>query len=140
MTGSPLLPEALIRQLDDRTHAARAEVDALTEAIADLTARLNDAQQLLTRLNLTRQTLTEIADHTPADPAASDLPTVYQDILAILAKAPDGLRTKDVCRAIGLPDEHKHLEGTRAKLKRLVGRGLLNEHTTGLFTPNSAKH
>jgi chromosome segregation ATPase len=135
MTGGPLLPEALGRQLDERTRTARAEVDRLEEAIADLTGRLHEARQLLTRLETTRQMLTELAEHTPPE-AAADLPAVYQQILTILARAPEGLRTKDICRALGLPDEPKHTEGTRAKLKRLVGRGLANQPKPGLFTPN----
>ncbi|MEO3784072.1 hypothetical protein ABGB12_12120 [Actinocorallia sp. B10E7] len=117
---SPLLPQALLRQLDERTRTARAEVDRLEEAIADLAGRLQEARQLLTRLEATRQTLTELDEQTPPE-AAADLPAVYQQIPAILAGTSEGLRTKDVCRALGLPDEPEHTEGTRAKLKRLVG-------------------
>ncbi|MGW0884719.1 transposase [Streptomyces sp. NPDC002671] len=48
----------------------------------------------------------------------------------------DGLRARDVCRALGLGTEPRHTEGMRAKLKCLVNRGILTEPEPepGLFT------
>jgi len=45
-----------------------------------------------------------------------------------------GLHAKDVCRAHGIGTEPRHTDSTRAKLKRLVGRGVLIEPEPGLFT------
>jgi hypothetical protein len=40
----------------------------------------------------------------------------------------------DVCHTLGLGTEPRHTEGIRAKLKRLVNRGILTEPEPGLFT------
>jgi hypothetical protein len=44
------------------------------------------------------------------------------------------LRAKDICRALGVGVTANHTESLRAKLKRLVTRGVLTENTPGLFT------
>ncbi|WP_251062432.1 MULTISPECIES: hypothetical protein [unclassified Streptomyces] len=46
----------------------------------------------------------------------------------------DGLRAKDICHTLGTRTEPRHTEGMRAKLKRLVSRGILTESEPGLFT------
>jgi hypothetical protein len=43
------------------------------------------------------------------------------------------LRARDLCLALDLPVLPKHVEGTRGKLKRLVGLGFLDESEPGLF-------
>ncbi|MCZ1012834.1 hypothetical protein [Streptomyces noursei] len=53
---------------------------------------------------------------------------------AAIEKAEEGLRAEDVCQALGLRTEPRHTESTRAKLKRLVNRGILTEPEPGLFT------
>jgi hypothetical protein len=45
-----------------------------------------------------------------------------------------GLRAKDICRALGTGTSANHTESLRAKLKRLVARGVLTEPESGLFT------
>lgn len=45
-----------------------------------------------------------------------------------------GLLAKDICRALGIGTAAKDIEGLRAKLKRLVARGVLTEPEPGLFT------
>jgi hypothetical protein len=47
----------------------------------------------------------------------------YQRILAALGDAGTARRARDLCRALDLGIEPKHIEGVRSKLKRLVGRG-----------------
>lgn len=48
--------------------------------------------------------------------------------------AGQALRAKDICRALGIGTTANHTESLRAKLKRLVTRGVLTENTPGLFT------
>ncbi|MGW7071863.1 hypothetical protein ACWGII_30625 [Streptomyces sp. NPDC054855] len=45
----------------------------------------------------------------------------------------DGLHPKDICLALDIGTEPRHVEGTRAKLKCLVNRGILTEPEPGLF-------
>lgn len=44
------------------------------------------------------------------------------------------LRARDLCLALDLPVLPKHVEGARAKLKRLVSLGFFDETDPGLFT------
>ena len=44
------------------------------------------------------------------------------------------LRAKDICRALGVGTTANHTESLRAKLKRLVARGVLTEAEPGPFT------
>jgi hypothetical protein len=130
MTGPPRppVPEPLLRHLAEHRDAARAQVDRLT-------AELADAQQLLTRLEVTHQTLLDLAGHNhPLRAAEPTLPPAYQDILGVLTDHPDGIRPKDIALALNLPTTGKNtIEGVRAKLKRLVGRNLATEPQPGLF-------
>jgi hypothetical protein len=52
------------------------------------------------------------------------------------------LRAKAICRALGIGTTANHTESLRAKLKRLVTRGVLTEDRPGLFTlaPTAAGH
>jgi hypothetical protein len=43
------------------------------------------------------------------------------------------LRARDLCSSLDLPLLPKHIEGIRAKLKRLVSLGFLDETEPGLF-------
>ncbi|MDI6106071.1 hypothetical protein QLQ12_46685, partial [Actinoplanes sp. NEAU-A12] len=53
---------------------------------------------------------------------------------AVLGTSTTGMRAKDVCLALDIEPLHKNVEGTRAKLKRLVNRNLVTESETGIFT------
>ncbi|MEU6757775.1 hypothetical protein [Streptomyces sp. NPDC046685] len=66
---------------------------------------------------------------------ADVLPSVYRDIVEVVADAPGPVRAKQIVPRIGLPAETGKIEGTRSKLKRLVERGWLDEDAPGLFTP-----
>nr|WSW48701.1 hypothetical protein OG296_36815 [Streptomyces sp. NBC_01001] len=63
------------------------------------------------------------------------LPSVYRDIVEVVADAPGPVRAKQIVPRIGLPAETGKIEGTRSKLKRLVERGWLDEDAPGMFTP-----
>lgn len=67
------------------------------------------------------------------------LPRVYQDILEVVGDAPGPVRAKQIVPRIGLAAETAKIEGTRAKLKRLVERGWLDETSPGLFTPSRTR-
>ncbi|MGW1675027.1 hypothetical protein [Streptomyces sp. NPDC002324] len=54
-------------------------------------------------------------------------------ILAAFNQATEPLRAKDVCEALGHELLPKNVEGTHAKLKRLVKLGILTEADTGNF-------
>jgi hypothetical protein len=125
---APELPEPLLWHLTVLHQAAQAEVDRLT-------TELDAAQQQLTRLEITRQTLLDLLPPAPPEPDRPRLPTAYQDLLAVLARHPDGLHAREACLALGLPHTHKNtVEGIRAKHKRLVSRDLATEPKPGLFT------
>ncbi|WP_445516673.1 hypothetical protein [Streptomyces sp. NEAU-174] len=57
----------------------------------------------------------------------------YPRILAVFNEATGRLRAKDVCEALDHELLPKNVEGTRAKLKRLVKLGVLAEVDTGSF-------
>ncbi|PJN32395.1 hypothetical protein CG747_42660 [Streptomyces sp. CB02959] len=61
------------------------------------------------------------------------LPPGSHEILAAFEKADGALRAKDVCQALDTGKEPRHVDGIRAKLKRLVSRGILTEPEPGLF-------
>ncbi|MEV6868698.1 hypothetical protein AB0M44_47970 [Streptosporangium subroseum] len=139
------MPDELLRHLDEREQDVHAEADRLRAEISELSARLEDIQQVLSRLRLTRQTLLEIAgqqdeQNEPGAAGASEpLPPAYQEILAVFTRTDGGLRAKDLCRALNVGDQPRHVEGMRAKLKRLVGRDILTEPEPGLFAMNMSK-
>ncbi|MET9734103.1 hypothetical protein ABZZ79_26675 [Streptomyces sp. NPDC006458] len=55
------------------------------------------------------------------------LPSAYRQILALFEDGEHGIRAQDFCEALGIGTEDRHVEGARAKLKRLVSRGILTE-------------
>jgi hypothetical protein len=57
----------------------------------------------------------------------------YQQILTAFADLGRPLRARDLCVALDLPILPKNTESIRAKLKRLVSRGILIETEPGLF-------
>ncbi|GGN93524.1 hypothetical protein GCM10010112_81850 [Actinoplanes lobatus] len=75
--------------------------------------------------------------HLAATDFTAGIPTIvssaYQQILAILGTATAGMRAKDVCLALDIEPLPKHVEGARAKVKRLVNRGIVTEKQPGIF-------
>ena len=51
----------------------------------------------------------------------------YQQILAVFTTTGNPLRAKNICHTLGTGTAAKNIEGLRAKLKRLVARGILTE-------------
>jgi len=123
----------LLDKIETRQRLVRETAERLREQIADLTGQLAAAEHTLERLETTRETVLELATEDGAPPP-EPLPPGYREILALFEQAGDGLRAKDVCHTLGPGTEPRHTEGMRAKLKRLVNRGILTEPEPGLFT------
>ncbi|MFC8567807.1 hypothetical protein ACFUIW_18810 [Streptomyces sp. NPDC057245] len=129
--------QPLLDALDLQEDAARALADDLRTQIDGLQARLREAETHLEHLAITRTTVTGLADRIPAGPP--DLPEHpdYPRILDAFHQTTGPLRAKGVCEALGRELLPKNVEGTRAKLKRLVKLGILTEAGTGDFTRKS---
>ncbi|MFH0246176.1 hypothetical protein ACGRHY_29170 [Streptomyces sp. HK10] len=123
----------LLDALDLQEDAARALADDLRGQIGELQGRLREAETHLEHLAITRKTVTGLADRLPAGPP--DLPEHpdYPRILAVFHEATGPLRARDVCEALDHELLPKNVEGTRAKLKRLVKLGILTEIDAGSF-------
>ncbi|MEV6153978.1 hypothetical protein AB0L53_26885 [Nonomuraea sp. NPDC052129] len=86
---------------------------------------------MLSRLRITRDTILEMTGDLPeSSPEATSLPPAYQQILAIVEQAPDGLRAKDICRMLNTGLEPKHTVNMRAK--QLLGHGRRRSVTSRL--------
>ncbi|WP_328971559.1 hypothetical protein OG590_07595 [Streptomyces goshikiensis] len=126
--------QSLLDALDIQENAARGLADGLHTRIGELQARLREAETHLEHLAITRKTITGLADRLPAGPP--DLPEHpdYPRILGVFNDATGPLRARDVCEALDHELLPKNIEGTRAKLKRLVKLDILTEVDTGSFT------
>lgn len=118
----------------DRETTARQHADQLREQITTLTGELARIDSELADLAITRTTLRTLAaaEFTADDPTIASGP--YQQILHVLGTAPTGMRAKGICLALGVEPLPKHVESTRAKLKRMVNRHVLTEDEPGVFT------
>ncbi|MER5688406.1 hypothetical protein [Streptomyces sp. NPDC002205] len=128
--------EPLLDALDLQEDAASALAENLRTQIDELQDRLREAETHLEHLAITRKTVTALADRLPTQTALPDLPEHpdYPRILAVFNEATSPLRARDVCQALDHELLLKNIEGTRAKLKRLVKLGILPEIETGNFT------
>jgi hypothetical protein len=127
--------QPLLEALDLQEDAARALTDDLRTQAEELQARLREAETHLQHLAITRKTVTALAGRIPTQVIAPDLPEHpdYPRILAVFNQATGPLRARDICEA---PDHQllpKNIEGTRAKLKRLVKLDILTEDDAGIF-------
>ncbi|MFF4648334.1 hypothetical protein [Streptomyces sp. NPDC001389] len=126
--------QPLLDALGIQEDAARALADDLRGQIAELDNRLREAETRLEHLVITRETVTSLADRLPAGPP--DLPEHpdYPRILSVFNNATGPLRARDICEALDHELLPKNIEGTRAKLKRLVKLDILTEADVGSFT------
>ncbi|WP_210590869.1 hypothetical protein [Streptomyces sp. GESEQ-35] len=125
--------QPLLDALDLQEDAARAQANDLRTQIGELQTRLREAESHLEYLAITRKTVTGLADRLPAVPPALPEHPDYPRILAVFNEATGPLRAKDICEALDHSLLPKNIEGTRAKLKRLVKLGILTEVDTGSF-------
>lgn len=127
--------EPLLDALGLQEDAARTLADDLRTQIDELHGRLREAETHLEHLAITRKTVTALADRIPAQADSPDLPE-HPDYprLAVFNEATGPLRARDVCEALDHELLPKNIEGTRAKLKRLIKLGILTEADVGSFT------
>jgi hypothetical protein len=125
--------ETILDLITEREAAAQHTSEQLRQQITALTeqAALIDAE--LADLATTRHTLRVLAttEFTADEPTV--ISSAYQQILAVLDAATTGMRAKDICLALDIEPLPKHVEGARAKLKRLVSRNILIETQPGIF-------
>jgi hypothetical protein len=133
--------EQVLELITARETVATAHADQLRVQIAALTEQLVAADAELADLATTRSTLLRLTGATDRGTAPTDATTdttvaspAYQQILAVFAATSNPLRAKDICVALGTGTAAKNTESLRAKLKRLVARGVLTEPDSGLFT------
>ncbi|MFF4258646.1 hypothetical protein ACFY1L_46440 [Streptomyces sp. NPDC001663] len=126
--------QPLLDALDLQQDAARALTDDLRAQIEDLQTRLREAGTHLEHLAITRKTVTGLAGRLPASPPELPEHPDYPRILVVFNEATGPLRARDVCAALDLEPLPKNIEGTRAKLKRLVKLDILTEVDVGSFT------
>lgn len=126
--------DTLLGLIDDRETTATTTAARLREQITLLTGELARIDRELADLATTRTMLRDLAttEFTTDDPTI--VSAAYQQILAVLGTATAGMRAKDICLALGIEPLPKHVEGVRAKLKRLVTRDLITEDQPGIFT------
>jgi hypothetical protein len=125
---------AILDLIAERETTTGQAADRLREQIAALTTELARLDSELTDLATTRTMVKTLAadQFTDEDPTIASAP--YQQILVVLAANPAGMRAKDICLAVGVDPAPKHVEGARARLKRMVSRKILTETEPGIFT------
>jgi hypothetical protein len=141
-------PAPILEAITAREATVGLAADQLREQISVLSQQLIGLESELADLATTRTTLQRLAGHPDnghpdngGQSADSRPPNpAYQQILAVLGTAEYPLRAKDICLALGMDTTANHTESLRAKLKRLVTRGVLTEDQPGLFalTPSPA--
>jgi hypothetical protein len=127
-------PAPILELITARETVAGLAADGLREQISVLSEQLSALDTELADLATTRSTLLRLGGH-PDDQPAETAPgnPSYQQILTVFTTGGHPLRAKDICGALGVGTTANHTESLRAKLKRLVTRGVLTEDRPGLF-------
>ncbi len=112
--------QPLLQALDIQEEATRAQADDLRTQIDNLQTRLREAETHHEHLAITRKTVTSLADRIPTSPPELPEHPDYARIFTVFNEATGPLRAKEICQALGHELLPKNIEGTRAKLKRLV--------------------
>jgi hypothetical protein len=135
--------EQVLDLITARANVATVQAEQLREQITTLTEQLATVDTELADLTTTRSTLLRLAGAADASPSPADTTVAspaYQQILAVFATTDhSGLRAKDICHALGIGTAAKDIEGLRAKLKRLVARGVLTETEPRPVHPRPAR-
>jgi hypothetical protein len=108
----------------------------LAEQVDELSARLRETQAEPEALATTAKTSRAMAADLDLDsPPAPVLPdgAAYQQIMSVFDHEQRPLRARDLCLTLDLSVIPKHVERTRAKLKRQVSLGFRHETEPGLF-------
>ena len=134
--------------LETREETVGALAGRLRGQIAGSSEELARAELELSRLQITRETVAEVlagdaaggvAPSASGSEGAAELSADDRKFISLFATSGAAMRCKEVCAALGLGTEARHLEGMRAKLKRLVGQGMLAESAPGLFKVDGRK-
>ncbi|WP_084959968.1 hypothetical protein [Thermoactinospora rubra] len=127
----------LLDRLDAREQALTCQITQTQAEIDTLTALVGELSEQVEHLRISRKTLLSLAEEDPAPaeppPVIPDHPA-YQQILTIFGEVGESLRARDLALAMDLPLTPNGIQNLRAKLKRLVSRGILIETEPGLFT------
>ncbi|MFJ4832119.1 hypothetical protein ACIP79_19790 [Streptomyces sp. NPDC088747] len=139
MSGGPQQTLGVLpARLEVRERQIAVEAEAAHEQIAQLTVLLDGLAQGAEHITITRKTLLELPDETPSAPATPTpaLPggPACQQIMAVSAETDAPLRARNVCEAMDLDLVPNDIDNVRIRLKRLAGRGILDETEPGLFS------
>ncbi|GAA1369956.1 hypothetical protein [Streptomyces beijiangensis] len=129
------MPRSTLERITDREQTVAAEAERTRTEMEQLVGRLSKLEGELVELAIARKVVLALdqgEDGNARNPNVPDNPA-YQHILAALGDAGTPWRVRDLCQALDLGIEPKHVEGMRFKLKRLVGHGLVTETEPGLF-------
>ena len=127
------MTHTVVQQLLDRIELRERQ---LAGQAGELAARLLDVEAEREALQVTAKTIRAMdADLDLERPPAPALPdgAAYQQVMSVFEHEQRPLRARDLCLTLDPPILPKHTEGTRAKLKRLVSLGFLEETEPGLL-------
>lgn len=137
---------SLLERLEERETAVRGRAEWLRAEIASLSAELAGAEETLSQLAITRETVLSLLagdDDRGVGVASSVAVTAADDavgvsaadrqVLDVFSAAGGPLRAGQVCRALQSGTEHRQVERMRHRLKRMVGQRVLAEPEPGMF-------
>lgn len=140
----------MLRLLDERETACRAEADRLQAEAERIGALLAGCRQELERLVTAREVVGELAVAYPAAiatvavvpvpvagaaAAGGDVEAFTKQVLAVLAERGRPARCREVVAALGEdPSVARHVERVRHRLKKLCAAGQVAQITPGMFT------
>lgn len=136
---------SVLDRLEEREAQARVLVGRLREEAERVAGALAAADESLSRLVITRETVVEVLDSDETRASGAGLGAggrgvgrdvaLYERITQVFTEAGAALRPRQVCEALGMPVEARFIEAMRPKLARLVADGALVQVGPGLFAP-----
>ncbi len=143
---------SVLDRLEEREAQARDLVGQLREEADRVAGALAAADESLSRLVITRETVAEVLDSDADADEGADAGVapagargvgrdvaLYDRITRIFAEAGAALRPRQVCEALGMSTEARYIEAMRPKLARLVADGVLVQVGPGLFAGGQAR-
>jgi hypothetical protein len=134
--------DGVLRLLDDRQGACRAQMDRLRQEAQRIAGLLDACALELERVSTAREVVAELSQATgdiqgpdPALVAQEDPDGFIDQVVAILAGRNVGMRCRELAEAFGEdPGVARNGERVRHRMKRLVRAGLVAEGEPGMFT------
>lgn len=138
---------SVLDRLEEREAQARVLVERLRQEAERVAGALAAADESLSRLVITRETVAEVLDSQADESSDAGVAVrgmgrdvaLYERITRIFAEAGAALRPRQVCEALGMSTEARFIEAMRPKLARLVADGVLVQVGPGLFAPVGAQ-